>query len=83
MITQWYLGIRPLWNKSNFVYVLFGRENIAWYTTFVSNTTRVKVEPGEPQPGPTREKRQKREKEKTPECQIPEVLLEADSPCKQ
>jgi hypothetical protein len=24
---QWYLGIRPLWNKSNLVYVLFGREN--------------------------------------------------------
>jgi hypothetical protein len=23
---QWYLGIRPLWNKSNLVYVLFGRE---------------------------------------------------------
>jgi hypothetical protein len=23
---QWYLGIRPLRNKSNFVYVLFGRE---------------------------------------------------------
>jgi hypothetical protein len=22
---QWYLGIRPLWNKSNLVYVLFGR----------------------------------------------------------
>jgi hypothetical protein len=26
-IIQWYLGIRPLWNKSNLVYVLFGREN--------------------------------------------------------
>jgi hypothetical protein len=25
-IIQWYLGIRPLWNKSNLVYVLFGRE---------------------------------------------------------
>jgi hypothetical protein len=23
---QWYLGIRPLWNKSKLVYVLFGRE---------------------------------------------------------
>jgi hypothetical protein len=23
---QWYFGIRPLWNKSNLVYVLFGRE---------------------------------------------------------
>jgi hypothetical protein len=23
---QWYLGIRPLWNKSNLVYALFGRE---------------------------------------------------------
>jgi hypothetical protein len=23
---QWYLDIRPLWNKSNLVYVLFGRE---------------------------------------------------------
>jgi hypothetical protein len=23
---QWYLGIRPLWNKSNSVYILFGRE---------------------------------------------------------
>jgi hypothetical protein len=23
---QWYLGIRPLWNKSNLVYVLFRRE---------------------------------------------------------
>jgi hypothetical protein len=23
---QWYLGIRPLWNKSNLVYVLFGQE---------------------------------------------------------
>jgi hypothetical protein len=23
---QWYLGIIPLWNKSNLVYVLFGRE---------------------------------------------------------
>jgi hypothetical protein len=23
---QWYLGIRPIWNKSNLVYVLFGRE---------------------------------------------------------
>jgi hypothetical protein len=23
---QWYLGIRPLWNKSNLVYILFGRE---------------------------------------------------------
>jgi hypothetical protein len=23
---QWYLGIRSLWNKSNLVYVLFGRE---------------------------------------------------------
>jgi hypothetical protein len=23
---QWYLGIRPLWNKSNLIYVLFGRE---------------------------------------------------------
>jgi hypothetical protein len=40
----------------------------------------VKVKPGEPQPGPTKEKRQKREK--APECQIPEVLLEADSPSK-
>jgi hypothetical protein len=29
------------------------------------------------------EKRQKREREKTPKCQIPEVLLEADSPSKQ
>jgi hypothetical protein len=26
MTIQWYLGIRPLWNKSNLVYVLFGRE---------------------------------------------------------
>jgi hypothetical protein len=43
----------------------------------------VKVKPGEPQPVPTREKRQKREREKTPECQIPEVLLEADFPPKQ
>jgi hypothetical protein len=43
----------------------------------------VKVKPGEPQPGPTKEKRQKREREKTPECQIPEVLLETDSPSKQ
>jgi hypothetical protein len=25
-VIQWYLGIRPLWNKSNLVYVLFGRE---------------------------------------------------------
>jgi hypothetical protein len=25
-LLQWYLGIRPLWNKSNLVYVLFGRE---------------------------------------------------------
>jgi hypothetical protein len=25
-IIQWYLGIRPLWNKSNLVYILFGRE---------------------------------------------------------
>jgi hypothetical protein len=58
-------------------------KNFAWYTTFVWNTTRVKVNPGEPQPGPTREKRQKRENEKTPEYQIPEVLLEADSPSKQ
>jgi hypothetical protein len=24
---QWYLGIRPLWNKSKLVYVLFEREN--------------------------------------------------------
>jgi hypothetical protein len=23
---QWYLGIRPLWNKSKLVYVLFARE---------------------------------------------------------
>jgi hypothetical protein len=23
---QWYFGIRPLWNKFNLVYVLFGRE---------------------------------------------------------
>jgi hypothetical protein len=38
---QWCLGIRPLWNKSNLVYVLFGREKFAWYTTFVWNTTRV------------------------------------------
>jgi hypothetical protein len=58
-------------------------KNLAWYTTFIWNMTRVKVEPGEPQPGPTREKRQKREIEKTPECQILEVLLEADSPSKQ
>jgi hypothetical protein len=26
MYIQWYLGIRPLWHKSNLVYVLFGRE---------------------------------------------------------
>jgi hypothetical protein len=26
IIVQWYLGIRPLWNKSNLVYILFGRE---------------------------------------------------------
>jgi hypothetical protein len=38
---QWYLGIRLLWNKSNLVYVLFGCENFAWYTTFVWNTTRM------------------------------------------
>jgi hypothetical protein len=25
-IVQWYLGIRPLWNKSNLIYILFGRE---------------------------------------------------------
>ena len=43
----------------------------------------VKVKPGEPQPGPSREKRQKKEREKTPEFQIPEVLLEGDSPSKQ
>jgi hypothetical protein len=43
----------------------------------------VKVKPGEPQPGPTSEKRQRREREKIPECQIPEVSLEADSPSKQ
>jgi hypothetical protein len=54
-------------------------KNFAWYTTFVWNTTHVKVKPGEPQPGQITEKR----KEKTPECQIPEVLLEADSPSKQ
>lgn len=41
----------------------------------------VKVKLGEPQPESSREKRQKREK--TTECQIPEVLLEADSPSKQ
>jgi hypothetical protein len=23
---QWYLVMRPLWNKSNLLYVLFGRE---------------------------------------------------------
>jgi hypothetical protein len=34
----------------------------------------VKVKPGEPQLG---------KREKTPECQITEVLLEADSPSKQ
>jgi hypothetical protein len=51
--------------------------------TFVWNTTHVKVKPGDPRPGPTREKRQEREKEKTPECQIPEVLFEAGSPSKQ
>jgi hypothetical protein len=29
LLLQWYLGIRPFWNKSNLVYayVLFGREN--------------------------------------------------------
>jgi hypothetical protein len=37
----------------------------------------LKVKPGEPQSGPTRER------EKTQECQISEVLLEADSPSKQ
>jgi hypothetical protein len=26
LLIQWYLGIRPLWNKPNFIYVLFGRE---------------------------------------------------------
>jgi hypothetical protein len=25
---QWYLDIRPLWNKFNLVYVLFGRKKI-------------------------------------------------------
>ena len=43
----------------------------------------VKVKPSEPQPDPSREKRQKREREKTPDFQIPEVLLEIDSPSKQ
>jgi hypothetical protein len=42
----------------------------------------VKVIPCEPQIGPTREKETKG-KEKTPECQIPSVLFEADSPSKQ
>jgi hypothetical protein len=42
MHVQWYLGIRPLWNKSNLIYVLFGREKFVWYTTFVWNTTRVR-----------------------------------------
>jgi hypothetical protein len=28
MTIQWYFGIRPLWNKSNLVYVLFGRRKI-------------------------------------------------------
>jgi hypothetical protein len=26
LILQWYLGIRSIWNKSNLIYVLFGRE---------------------------------------------------------
>jgi hypothetical protein len=26
-LIQWYLGIRPLWNKSKLAYVLFGRES--------------------------------------------------------
>jgi hypothetical protein len=26
LLIRWYLGIRPLWNKSNLVYVLFGGE---------------------------------------------------------
>jgi hypothetical protein len=38
---QWYLGIRPLWNKSNLVYVLFGRENFCLVYDLVWNTTRV------------------------------------------
>jgi hypothetical protein len=25
-VIQWYLGIRPLWNKSNLIYFLFGCE---------------------------------------------------------
>jgi hypothetical protein len=37
----------------------------------------VKVKPGEPR------QVQLGEREKIPECQIPEVLLEADSPSKQ
>jgi hypothetical protein len=52
-------GISPNWYTS-----CLDAKNFAWYATFVWNTTRLKVKPGEPQPGPTREMRQKREKEK-------------------
>jgi hypothetical protein len=41
---QWYLGIRPLLNKSNLVYVLFGREQFCLvYDLFFEYDSRVRT----------------------------------------